>query len=130
MEMVGEKSFIRYILDYMPDLLEDWVRIEDDEIVGDYAEYFKQAIRLEGTIVDKGKHACAVIISNDPLRTRCPIARDKHDLDIVEFEGEDTEAAGLLKLDVLGLRSLDRLMLTNDLLRKRNWKSSTSISKC
>jgi DNA polymerase-3 subunit alpha len=41
MEMVGEKSFIRYILDYMPDLLEDWVRIEDDEIVGDYAEYFK-----------------------------------------------------------------------------------------
>jgi DNA polymerase III alpha subunit len=125
MEAVGENSLIRWTLEYMPDRLGNYARLEDDKVVGDYAEDFEQAIRLEGTRVDLGKHASAIIVYDGKISDVCPMINDKSsDEKITGFSMEDGEAVGLVKLDVLGLLSLDKLMLINELIDERERKDA------
>lgn len=118
MEMAEQKSLIMWTLEYMPERLHQWARIQDNEIVGEYADYFKQAIRIEGLINDTGKHASAVIVYDGKIKDVCPMIEDKSgDGLIAGFSMEDGEAVGLVKLDLLGLSTLDRLMEVNNFLQ-------------
>jgi DNA polymerase-3 subunit alpha len=62
---------------------------------------------LEGLKRQWGVHACAVIMSSEPLLDHIPIM--KRELDgaiITQFDYPTCEALGLLKMDFLGLRNL------------------------
>jgi DNA polymerase-3 subunit alpha len=73
----------------------------------DVKRVFETAKGLEGLKRQWGVHACAVIMSSEPLLDHIPIM--KRELDgaiITQFDYPTCEALGLLKMDFLGLRNL------------------------
>jgi hypothetical protein len=120
METSGEHSLIRWTLEFLPERLADYARFEDGKIVGDYANEFEQAIRLEKVKVDTSKHASAIIVYSGKIKDVCPMIKDKSSDELItHFSMEHGEAAGLVKLDLLGLACLDKLMLINELLKEK-----------
>jgi DNA polymerase III subunit alpha len=62
---------------------------------------------LEGLKRQWGVHACAMIMSSEPLIENIPIMRREQDgATITQFDYPTCEALGLLKMDFLGLRNL------------------------
>lgn len=119
LELSGEESILKWVLENEPKLLNDYCRMEDDgTLSGDYAVYFEQAIRLEGTFKSQGKHAAGIVISADPLNEVCPMMVDKStDELIAAIDMNDLEKMGHVKFDILGVTALDKLMGVNNLLK-------------
>ncbi|MDO5719989.1 MAG: DNA polymerase III subunit alpha [Actinomycetaceae bacterium] len=62
---------------------------------------------LEGITRQWGVHACAVIMSSDPLEDIIPLMKRPQDGAIItQFDYPTCESLGLLKMDFLGLRNL------------------------
>jgi len=121
MEALGEDSILLFTLKHRPDKLKDWVRFENDKLVGDYAKWFENAIKLEGTISGIGKHASALVVYENPLSEVCPMIADKSgDEPMVGFEMKATEKSGIVKLDFLGLSSISKLLEVNSILNERS----------
>ena len=112
-----DRSIIRWSLLNRADELRDFCHIADDgKLEGDYAEYFKQAIDIEGTFKTQGKHAAGVVISKDKLKNVCPMVTQKGaEEKIAGLEMTDLEALGHVKFDVLGINLLDKLMKIKEL---------------
>jgi DNA polymerase-3 subunit alpha len=71
------------------------------------AKVVETARGLEGLKRQWGVHACAVIMSSEPLLDHIPIMRREQDGAIItQFDYPTCEALGLLKMDFLGLRNL------------------------
>ena len=119
-EELGTSSIIRWCIENNPKRFKDWVEIDKDgEFVGDRAEIFKQAIRLEGTKIIQSKHAAGVVVSPYKISETCPMVRSTDVNDkgyIAGFEGPSCEEVGLLKIDVLGITMLDKVMSVADIL--------------
>ena len=65
------------------------------------------ALRLEGIIGNCGTHAAGVIICDHPLIDHVPLFKAPgSDVVATQFEMKHAELAGLLKMDLLGLRTL------------------------
>ncbi len=77
---------------------------ETDPEVREMIDFAK---KLEGLARNVGTHAAAVVIGDKPLTEYLPLGRvaGKDDI-ITQWSMEDVEAAGLLKMDFLGLRNL------------------------
>jgi DNA polymerase III alpha subunit len=107
-----DRSIIRWSLMNRSDELRDFCHINDKgKLEGDYAEYFEQAINIEGTFKTQGKHAAGVVISKDKLKNVCPMIAQKGSTErIAGLEMTDLEALGHVKFDVLGINLLDKLM--------------------
>ncbi|MGH8862027.1 MAG: DNA polymerase III subunit alpha, partial [Jatrophihabitantaceae bacterium] len=68
---------------------------------------FETAKGLEGLKRQWGVHACAVIMSSEPLLDHIPIMKREQDGAIItQFDYPTCESLGLLKMDFLGLRNL------------------------
>lgn len=118
LEATGETSIIRWTLENRPKDLSDYCKLEDGKFSGEYAIYFEQAIRLEGTLKTQGKHAAGVVISADNLNDVCPMVHDKNSNEkIAGMDMNDLEKMGHTKFDVLGVACLDKLMSINNLLK-------------
>ncbi|MEV0202752.1 DNA polymerase III subunit alpha, partial [Nonomuraea sp. NPDC050691] len=65
---------------------------------------FKLAEKLDGLPRHIALHPCGVLIGNAGLRDRTPVERSLLGFPMSQFDKEDVEEAGLLKLDVLGVR--------------------------
>ncbi|MFM7615936.1 MAG: DNA polymerase III subunit alpha [Actinomycetes bacterium] len=81
---------------------------------------------LEGLRRQDGIHAAAVVITRDPLTEYLPIQRKPEpggSLDdapiVTQYEMHGVEELGLLKMDFLGLRNLDVMEVTLDLIEAR-----------
>jgi DNA polymerase-3 subunit alpha len=107
-----DRSIIRWALINNADELRDFCKINDDgKLEGEYADYFEQAIRIEGTFKTQGKHAAGVVISAEPLQKVCPMMKQKGSNEkIAGLEMADLEALGHVKFDVLGINLLDKIM--------------------
>ncbi len=78
------------------------------------------ARKLDGTLRGTGVHACGVIIGRDNLFDCIPLATSKNsDTMVVQYEGKLVEDAGLLKMDFLGLKTLDIITATLNNVSKR-----------
>jgi DNA polymerase-3 subunit alpha len=74
---------------------------------GDVRRVVDTAKGLEGLKRQWGVHACAVIMSSQPLIDHIPIMRREQDGAIItQFDYPTCETLGLLKMDFLGLRNL------------------------
>ncbi|WP_235731303.1 DNA polymerase III subunit alpha [Kibdelosporangium philippinense] len=73
---------------------------------GDVSTIFQTARGLEGLIRNAGVHACAVIMSSEPLLDVIPLWRRDDGAMITGWDYPSCEAIGLLKMDFLGLRNL------------------------
>ncbi|WP_344429936.1 DNA polymerase III subunit alpha, partial [Amycolatopsis minnesotensis] len=67
---------------------------------------FDTARGLEGLIRNAGVHACAVIMSSEPLTDAIPLWQRDDGSIITGWDYPSCEAIGLLKMDFLGLRNL------------------------
>ncbi|WP_267877312.1 DNA polymerase III subunit alpha [Umezawaea beigongshangensis] len=86
-----------------PEAAEVRALIESDR---DIATIFETARGLEGLIRNAGVHACAVIMSCEPLVDVIPLWRRDDGAVITGWDYPSCEALGLLKMDFLGLRNL------------------------
>ncbi|WP_448582022.1 DNA polymerase III subunit alpha [Thermaurantiacus sp.] len=65
------------------------------------------ARRLEGRPRHTSTHAAGIVIGDRPLAELVPLQRDpRSDLPVTQFDLKSAEAAGLVKFDFLGLRTL------------------------
>ena len=65
------------------------------------------AMSLEGLVRNAGMHAGGVVISPSVLTDFAPLFCDENGNSVVtQFDKDDVEAAGLVKFDFLGLRTL------------------------
>lgn len=120
LEEEGENATILdWALTNKADQLKEWCwKDENGQLQGRFAKLFEQAIRLEGTKRNRGRHAAGVIISPTPLHTVCPMIYDKDSKELIcGMEFEKLEALGLVKIDILGIALLDKLMGVNKLLQ-------------
>ncbi len=79
------------------------VLVEGDE---DVAQVVETARKLEGLARHCGVHAAGVVIAPEPLANLIPLSRTSNEEVITQFDKDDVEALGLLKMDFLGLRTL------------------------
>lgn len=83
---------------------------ELQELQKEQPEFFKNAIGLEGKPIHTGSHAAGIIISHEPLSNLIPLSKDKGtDGLVTQYQMNDLEAVGLLKIDLLGLKTLSIL---------------------
>ncbi|AID37404.1 DNA polymerase III subunit alpha [Candidatus Walczuchella monophlebidarum] len=67
----------------------------------------RQASVIEGSLRNIGVHACGIIITPSDITNYIPVAISKDsDLLITQFDNNWVENAGLLKIDILGLKTL------------------------
>lgn len=117
-EETGEASIIRWTLENS-EVLKEWCFInEEGELDGPLAMDFAQAIRIEGTKKSQGKHASGAIVSKFPLCDIVPMIYDKTSGQmIVGVDMRDAEEMGLVKLDLLSLRTLNCMMDAQNVIR-------------
>ncbi|BBY29775.1 DNA polymerase III subunit alpha [Mycolicibacterium sediminis] len=73
----------------------------------DVRTIYETARGLEGLVRNAGVHACAVIMSSEPLIEAIPLWRRAQDGAVITgWDYPSCEAIGLLKMDFLGLRNL------------------------
>jgi error-prone DNA polymerase len=65
---------------------------------------FRIAERLDGLPRHIAMHPCGVVLSSATLLDRVPVERSADGLPLCQFDMDDVEAAGMIKLDVLGVR--------------------------
>jgi len=78
----------------------------------DVHQVIDAALGIEGHLRGEGVHACATIICRDPMSDHVPMKRDTKGGGIItQYDGHYTPDLGLLKMDFLGLRTLDVLSM-------------------
>ncbi len=104
----------------LPKVLEDVKDLRD--LIGSRAEYrelMEMALVLEGTIRNAGVHAAGVVITPEPIDNFVPMYRATDGNLVTQFDMNNVEKLGLLKMDFLGLKTLTILEQTMALLHKR-----------
>jgi DNA polymerase-3 subunit alpha len=81
---------------------------------------FDLAMRLEGLPRHASTHAAGVVIGDRPLDKLVPLYRDpRSDMPVTQFDMKYVEAAGLVKFDFLGLKTLSVLQKAVQMLARR-----------
>lgn len=108
-----EPSIILWALREKPEEFNEWVTLRSTnpvELDGPFKEEFAQAIRIEGTKAAQSRHAAGIVISPKPLYEYCPLIYDaKNNFQLAGYEMDDLESVGLVKFDILGLATLDKI---------------------
>ena len=88
----------------------------------DNKEVWRNAVKLEGVMRSLGKHAAGVIVSGVPLTTRAVVER-REGARVINWNMAVSEDAGLVKLDILGLSTLDTLSRCLAYIKERHMKT-------
>ena len=83
--------------------------------------WLEVASRLEGNNRNLGAHAAGIVIANEPLVEHTPLVRDTDDGHLVtQYDMKDLSELGLLKLDMLGLKTLDLIQHTIEMVKEKH----------
>ncbi|HJR82382.1 MAG TPA: DNA polymerase III subunit alpha, partial [Sphingomicrobium sp.] len=86
----------------------------------DVKRLFDLAMKLEGLPRHASTHAAGVVIGDRPLDDLVPLYRDpRSDMPVTQFDMKYVEAAGLVKFDFLGLKTLSVLKEAERLLAEQ-----------
>jgi DNA polymerase-3 subunit alpha len=89
-----------------------------EEVVGRLLRYAEQ---IEGLLRNASTHAAGVVIGDRPLDELVPLYQDpRSDMPATQFNMKWVEAAGLVKFDFLGLKTLTVIQNAIDLLALRD----------
>ncbi|MGO4914008.1 DNA polymerase III subunit alpha [Pseudogemmobacter sp. W21_MBD1_M6] len=90
---------------------------KNEEVVARLLDYGQQ---VEGLLRNASTHAAGVVIGDRPLDELVPLYQDpRSDMPATQFNMKWVEAAGLVKFDFLGLKTLTVIQNALDLLRLR-----------
>jgi len=86
-----------------------------------YPEVVKEAEKLEGLLKTKGVHAAGVVVDIESLYTgkKCSLERSKSEDVAVNWDKYDLEYMGLMKIDILGLKTLSILHEIKNMVKER-----------
>jgi len=87
-----------------------------------FARLIDFALRLENNIRNTGKHAAGVVIAPRKLTEFMPLYKTREDI-TTHFEKEEVENIGLLKMDILGLKTLTIIRNIIQEVREREGKA-------
>lgn len=98
---------------------------------GKHPELFELAKKLVGIMTGFGKHASAVIVSNQDITKYCSLemqkdSKTKEETFVASTNFKHLESMGFLKEDILGLRTLD---VINDCVTMAGVKNSLDLAK-
>jgi DNA polymerase-3 subunit alpha len=104
----------------IPDALEQEPRLralynEDAKV----HELLDTAKTLEGLTRHAGMHAAGVVISEGPLWDHVPVFCPEENVYVTQYYKDDVEAAGLVKFDFLGLKTLTVIDIATRLIDRR-----------
>jgi DNA polymerase III subunit alpha len=85
----------------------------------EYREVVGYAQKLEGLTRHVGVHAAGIVISEGPLWDHVPVFQDEHGNYVTQYAMNEVEAAGLVKFDFLGLKTLTVLEVARRLIGPR-----------
>ncbi len=115
----GEMNYMTKVLPSVPGFkLKDAMEVPDFTKLLQQKPHLKKiynlALELEGCVRHVSVHACAVMIGQSDLSNFCPVqwAPGTDDIKITQYQYEQLESIGLLKMDFLGLRNLSVLEKT------------------
>lgn len=109
------------------DAIESWDKAK--QFAKEYPRVIRYAKKLEGIVFGYSQHAAALVLSKDDIgySGRCNLIKRKDTL-LVNWEKEDTEYVGLMKIDALGLKLLSILSEAKKLI-KRNHNENIDFEK-
>lgn len=107
------KSFANYEIDDIDNMISGAIPKEKDAneaiyYVETYTELFDYVRKLNGLPKSFGLHACGKIVGTKDLDYFLPSCYDKDGIRYLQGDMHDVEDVGLVKIDVLGLRTLDQ----------------------
>lgn len=86
-------------------------------------EVAKSAAGINGRLRESGTHACGIILSSQPIYETVPTElRERDDLLITQWNYHDCESLGLIKMDFLGLETIELNQLANSFVKKTTGK--------
>lgn len=85
-----------------------------------YKKLFETALKIEGVVRHVSVHACAVVISDEPLTKYTALQSPPNEKEtvITQLPAKPLEALGLLKIDFLGLRNLSIIQKTLKIVQR------------
>jgi DNA polymerase III alpha subunit len=110
LEEMDEPSIIMWVLENKPELVSDYCYLDPQgNLSGDFADVFREAIKLEGTLQNQGKHAAGLIIASEDIRDNAPLLKARDGSMIAAMDMGDLEKLGLVKFDFLGVDILNKI---------------------
>jgi DNA polymerase-3 subunit alpha len=98
----------------------DFANLVDSKPI--YQTIYKHGVVLEGLVRHTGIHAAGVVIAPGDLTDYVPLAtntpKDGETCVLVQYEGKWLDELKLLKMDILGLKTLTLIKATTDLVKK------------
>jgi len=95
----GPKVELKKEIDSNPELQKEIKRVPESTKLIDFA------LKLENTVRHTSMHAAGVVIAPKRLSEFLPLYKTKDDI-VTQFEKDEVEEIGLLKMDILGLKTL------------------------
>jgi len=111
----GPKVELQDAIDKIPDLQREIQHSPE------FIKLVNYALRLENNIRNTGKHAAGVVIAPRKLTEFMPLYKTREDI-TTHFEKEEVENIGLLKMDILGLKTLTIIRNIIQEVREREGK--------
>jgi len=133
---IPESDMITKLIPRGPDVsleksIEDEPKLKELEQDQRYAELFQLARKLEGLNRHSSLHAAGVVIGKAPLIELVPLYQERDDSKTgktgaiaTQYSMNYLEPSGLVKMDFLGLKTLDVIKYTEELIRQRGGKHS------
>ncbi|MDD8013028.1 MAG: DNA polymerase III subunit alpha [Acidobacteriota bacterium] len=112
----GPKVELQDAIDRTPDLQREIKHSQE------FVKLINYALRLENNIRNTGKHAAGVVIAPRKLTEFMPLYKTREDI-TTHFEKEEVENIGLLKMDILGLKTLTIIKNILSEVREREGKA-------
>lgn len=92
---------------------------ELDKFRSQYREIWAHALKLEGAMRSFGQHAAGVVVAGEPITNRA-VHETRGESVIVNWDKRSVEDWGLVKMDLLGLSTLDVLEIARQYIKERH----------
>nr|DAI21472.1 MAG TPA: DNA polymerase III, alpha subunit [Caudoviricetes sp.] len=92
---------------------------EIDKLKDTYPDVWKHALRFEGVMRSLGQHAAGTVVAGEPLVNRAVVER-RAEGNVVNWDKRVVEDYGLIKMDILGLSTLDVLDIAQQFIEKNH----------
>lgn len=92
---------------------------EIDKFKDEHPEIWNHALNLEGAMRAFGRHAAGVVVAGEPLVNRAVI-ETRQEAPVVNWDKRIVEDWGLVKMDILGLSTLDVMEIAKQYIHDRH----------
>lgn len=88
---------------------------------------WNHALRLEGANRTLSQHAAGVVVAGEPVVNRAVVST-RGELPVIQWDKSQVENFGLIKMDILGLNTLDLIHTTLGYIKERHGKTIDTLS--